>query len=206
MPQNARSHYRGAVVSVGGPPHSGKSVFVTALFDMLVARFSKDVFLERACPDGEGRWSAEAPPDHVGEIRRKQPFSEEFVLSKCRSIENLGRQFRLVLVDLGGKLAPDVTEFLGRSTHCILLSSSESELGRWEDAVRKAECELLAAFESRHVRGADGIFSTTDRSVVRTESSPWTGTLVNLDRDASSAPYEDAVRAISDALVDRFLP
>jgi CRISPR-associated protein Csx3 len=203
--EDLRLQYRGAVISVGGPPHSGKSVFITALFNCLVASISKEVFLERACPDGEGRWSAEAPPDHVREIRRKSPFSDEFVHAKLLSVENLGREFHLVLVDLGGKLEPDVKEFLRRSTHCILLSHSETDLTPWIDAAQEAGCMVLASLLSCHIRGSDGFLKSSERSHLQTTSQPWTGTLINLDREAPSAPYEDAIHALTAALARSFL-
>jgi CRISPR-associated protein Csx3 len=202
---NTRLRARGAVISIGGPPHSGKSVFVLSLFNRLVRDFQKDVFLERACPDGEGRWSGETSPDHVRRIRRKQPFSEEFVVKKCKSLENLGERFRIVLVDLGGKLAPDIEEFFRRSTHCILLSHSQDQLVSWSAAARAAECEVLAAFHSRLIHDSDGRLSTTTRSTVDIATQPWSGTLVNLDRNAPSLPYEEAIQEIADALSRRFL-
>jgi CRISPR-associated protein Csx3 len=197
--------YRGAVISVGGPPHSGKSVFITRLFNYLVANTSKEVFLERACPDGEGRWSAETPPDHVREIRRKRSFSEEFIRAKLLSVENLGREFRLVLIDLGGKLEPDVKEFLRRSTHCILLSHSEPDLMPWVEAAQETECMVIASLLSCHIRGSNGLLKSTERSSLQTTSQPWTGTLINLDREAPSAPYEDAIRELAIALAMKFL-
>jgi hypothetical protein len=43
----------GIKVIVGGPPHSGKSVFIEGLKQVLP---DSDTFLFSACPDGEGAW------------------------------------------------------------------------------------------------------------------------------------------------------
>ena len=72
---DVRGRYKGMVVAVGGPPHSGKSVFLAELYRQLLAKRPSGVFLQRACPDGEGMWSAETNPQLVAEIRRKGSFS-----------------------------------------------------------------------------------------------------------------------------------
>jgi CRISPR-associated protein Csx3 len=59
-PPDPRTGYHGAVIAVGGPPHSGKSVFLAELYRQLLQRQPSGVFLQRACPDGEGMWSNEA--------------------------------------------------------------------------------------------------------------------------------------------------
>ena len=49
-----RSAYQGRVIAIGGPPHSGKSVFLAELYRQLLQRQPTGVFLQRACPDGVG--------------------------------------------------------------------------------------------------------------------------------------------------------
>ncbi len=200
-----RKQYIGGVISIGGPPHSGKSVFVSELFRKLGALFSKDVFLERACPDGEGQWSSESDAKHVQLIRRKQAFSDEFVKAKCNSIERLGSHFRITLVDLGGKIAPDTHQLMTRSTHCILLGRSDDDLDPWADAAETSGCRVLARLHSRHIHDEDGNLSQTARSDLQMEHQPWGGVLVNLDRDASTTPYSQALDQLVDALADEFL-
>src|SRR3989338_3719348 len=93
------SNYKGMVIAVGGPPHSGKSVFLAELYRQLLARRPAGVFLQRACPDGEGMWSAEADPAVVAEIRRKGNFDAGFMTFTLKSIEALGTRFPITLVD-----------------------------------------------------------------------------------------------------------
>src|SRR3990167_3520743 len=114
-PGDIRAKYKGMVVAVGGPPHSGKSVFLAELYRQLLARRPSGTFLQRACPDGEGMWSAESDPALVKEIRRKGSFSQAFMLFTLKSIENLGAGMPRVLIDLGGLRTAENAEILKRS-------------------------------------------------------------------------------------------
>jgi len=77
-----RRQYVGCVIAVGGPPHSGKTVFLNALHDAWLAKIGDQAFNEPVCPDGEGKWAAESEPEIVQRIRKKHPFSEEFMSIK----------------------------------------------------------------------------------------------------------------------------
>jgi CRISPR-associated protein Csx3 len=55
-------------ILVGGPPHSGKSV-LTYLLSQRLRTAAVEHFVLRACPDGEGDWSYEAPPATVRLLR-----------------------------------------------------------------------------------------------------------------------------------------
>src|SRR3990167_3663142 len=114
-PDDVRSKYRGMTVAIGGPPHSVKTVFLAELYRQLLARRPSGAFLQRACPDGEGMWSAESDPALVAEIRRKGSFSQEFMLFTLKSIENLGAGMPRVLIDLGGLRTAENAEILKRS-------------------------------------------------------------------------------------------
>ena len=134
-PTDPRQPYHSRVIAVGGPPHSGKSVFLAELYRQLLQRQASGIFLQRACPDGEGMWSNEADPAIVQQIRKKFAFSEEFVTLTLQTIERLGRnpQLSLVLLDLGGKRTAENAEILRRSTHCILLSAQAEETANLAD-------------------------------------------------------------------------
>jgi CRISPR-associated protein Csx3 len=200
-----RSRYVGSVISIGGPPHSGKSVFVAELYRRLLVNHNGNVFLERVSPDGEGQWYSETDPSHAQKLRKKQSFSQEYLEKKYRAVENLGQNFRIVLVDLGGKLGDDIPEFFLRSTHCILLSSSSSELAQWEKVATHSNCTILARFSSRLIPELSDPHSSSAISTVQCQSLPWTGELINLVRGETCTPYNESISDIANALEKLFL-
>src|SRR5690242_4219099 len=115
----------GTTIAVGGPANSGKSVLLAELYRSLRARRPQDVFLQRACPDGEGMWSNEAHPELARQLRRKGKFTDEWINFALSSIQAASRTKRLLLVDLGGKLADDNRQVLDLCQHIIVLSSKE---------------------------------------------------------------------------------
>lgn len=193
---------KGMVVAVGGPPHSGKSVFLAALYVFLAARGIK-FFLQRACPDGEGVWSAETDPRIVAEIRRKGSFSQEFMLFTLKSIENLGKTVPLVLLDLGGRRTAENAEILKRSSYLIILSSKKEENDAWVEFARAEGCETIAIFESRLIKGMDGNLDNTVRSSVDFSAELVQGFLFNLDREGPKDPYIEVVSQFADWLIAR---
>jgi len=194
---------KGMVVAIGGPPHSGKSVFLAELYRQLLARKAGDVFLQRACPDGEGMWSAETDPRIVSEIRRRGAFSQEFMLFTLKSIENLGRAKPLVLLDLGGRRTAENAEILKRSSHLIILSSKEEENDPWVEFARAEGCETIAIFASRLIKGEDGTLDNKVRSSIDFLIEPVEGILYNLDREGPKDPYIEVVSQFADWLIAR---
>jgi CRISPR-associated protein Csx3 len=195
LADDVRTGYTGAVLAVVGPPHSGKSVFLAELYRQLLQRRSTGIFLQRACPDGEGMWSSEAQPEVVAAIRRKGKFSPEFVELTLRAIERLGqnRQLDLVLLDLGGLRTAENAEILRRSTHGLIVSADEAETLVWQEFMANEGCGLLGVFASR--------LDETARSHIDCQGLPLRGTLVNLVRDGDRASYQGAVGAVADFLV-----
>ncbi|OHA09203.1 MAG: hypothetical protein A3B37_01545 [Candidatus Sungbacteria bacterium RIFCSPLOWO2_01_FULL_59_16] len=200
-PGDIRAKYKGMVVAVGGPPHSGKSVFLAELYRQLLARKPSGVFLQRACPDGEGMWSAESDPTLVAEIRRKGSFSGEFMSFVLKGIENLGRAFPILLLDLGGRRTAENAEILLRSTHLLVLSSKEEEDKPWQEFAAAEGCATLAMFRSRLVKRSDGTLDDAARSSVDLSAEPVRGELLNLDREAGSEPYREAISRFADWLI-----
>jgi CRISPR-associated protein Csx3 len=199
---DVRTTYRGIVVAVGGPPHSGKSVFVAELYRQLLSRTGDRVFLQRACPDGEGMWSAEADPALVQKLRRKGTYSSDFVNHVIESIEAIARRKAILLVDLGGWRSEENGRVLGRATHCILLSSREDELPRWRRFAEGHGCKTLALFGSKLVTTRSGQSDRRFRSTLDLRSAPVRGSFVNLSRDGSSPlSYRLAVQEFADWLV-----
>ena len=193
---------RRLVVSVGGPPHSGKSVFLAELYRQLLTLMPGDVFLQRGCPDGEGMWSAESDPSLVKTIRQKGKFTDQFSNWVTDSIRGLQKGFAITLLDLGGKRMSPNDLILQSSTHCIVLSSKEEETKAWVEFGQSFGCEILAVIESRLVKNEFGELDSSARSSVNTATTPVSGTLVNLDREAPADPYREAVKVLAERLVN----
>lgn len=200
---DVRGEYRGMVVAIGGPPHSGKSVFLAELYRQLLARRPSGVFLQRACPDGEGMWSAESDPALVAEIRRKGTFSQEFVSFVLRGIENLGKRFPIVLLDLGGRKTAENAEILRRSTNVLILSSKDEENEPWSQFAAAEGCQTLAVLTSRLFELAPGVLDTSKS----TPDQSWSdekvlrGELWQLDRKGPPELYRNAVSHIAEWLI-----
>ena len=203
LPGDVRALYKGMVVAIGGPPHSGKTVFLAELYRQLLARRPSGAFLQRACPDGEGMWSAESDPALVAEIRRKGSFSQEFMLFTLKGIENLGRRFPILLLDLGGRKTAENAEILRRSTHILVLSSKEEEDELWAKFAGDEGCETLAFLRSRLFELAPGVLDTSKR----TPDQPWSGEipllgeLWQLDRKGPPELYREAIGHIAEWLI-----
>lgn len=197
-----RSSYKGIVVAIGGPPHSGKSVFLAELYRQLLARKPSGTFLQRACPDGEGMWSDESDPTLVAEIRRKGKFSSEFIAFTLNAIENLGKHFPIVLLDLGGIRSAENAEILRRSTHCVVLSSEETEDQPWVEFVEAEGCKPFAIFRSRLDKCADGTLVEGHVSELDTTQVPVQGTFWQMDREGSAEPFRPAVSQFAEWLIE----
>ena len=195
-----RSQYCGQVIAVGGPPHSGKSVFLNVLHQCLDKRMGNRVFLEPVCPDGEGKWAAEAEPDVVRRIRKKYEFSPEFLTQKLQAIGNFGRNTPLVLLDLGGRRSVENAQILARSTHLIILSSEMEELSLWTAFGEAQGCKVVLELASKLVMTTEGRLDLSARSQVTLDAIPGTGTLVNLNRKYKDECWSDCHQDAIDRL------
>lgn len=188
---------RGVVMAVCGPPHSGKSVFLAGLYRQLLARRpSQFVFLQRACPDGEGMWSAESTPDVAQALRQKSGFTPEFTAAILRDLDGLAAAFPLVLVDMPGRRDAIAEALLDRTSHVVILSSRPEESAAWSELCRARGCELLAVLDSCRSSGGTGGSSALNVSAI-----PIRGQLYDLERVGSSDPYQTAIDQLADWLV-----
>jgi CRISPR-associated protein Csx3 len=202
-PPDIRASYKGHVIAVGGPPHSGKSVFLNALHNLLLQQIGDRAFLERGCPDGEGKWSAEAAPALVQQIRQKGTFSPEFMQVKLPGITTLGRNKTLVLIDLGGKRSPENAEILARSTDLIILSADPKEFAPWSTFATTQGCHILAHLTSTLQTTPAATLDPTARSTIDLTTRPISGTLINLDRTAGSDCYLTTIQTLAAWLAEK---
>lgn len=170
-------------VLVGGPPHSGKSVLLYALSQAL-----RDLgighYVLRACPDGEGDWSQEAPPPEVRAIRIKGEWTPAWVDAICRDI---GRRHLPLLVDVGGRPTADQERLFDECTHAILLTKDEPSHAEWQTRLGRHALPLLADLTSRQ----DG------ESQVQAAAPILTGVIAGLERHALIAnPVLEALTAV----------
>jgi ABC-type iron transport system FetAB ATPase subunit len=71
-------------IIVCGPPHSGKSVFLSNLQRLLPVEHHMLIF---GAPDGEWHWSNEADQNLVCELRQKKGFTDNFADNIVKAIE-----------------------------------------------------------------------------------------------------------------------
>jgi CRISPR-associated protein Csx3 len=175
-------------VMIGGPPHSGKSVLVYSLTQMLRKR-KVEHYVLRACPDGEGDFSQEADQTTVRKLRHKGRFTPAYIERICQALD--GRLLPL-LVDVGGKPRPHQEVIFQRCTHAILLASTPEGLAEWRERAQRHGMSVIAELRS-DLTGADAITGT---------SPLLTGTIAGLVRgERIEGPV---VAALCDALQTLF--
>jgi len=161
-------------ILIGGPPHSGKSVFVYGLTHALRQQHLPHYVL-RACPDGEGDWSNAADQALVRTIRNKGKFNEGFTQHVTDYLQN--RHLPL-LVDVGGLPTADQQQMFSACTHAILLIGGNDEetyardLAAWRHMMAEQSVEIIAELRSV-LPGTDDLTATTP--IVK-------GTIANLER------------------------
>ncbi len=155
-------------VVIGGPPHSGKSV-LTYLLTQRLRALKVEHYVLRACPDGEGDWSQEAPPERVRLLRQKGQFSQDFVDRVCR---DLAQRHLPLIVDAGGKPTPDQERILDQCTHAVLISANEAGLKEWRDRFERHGLPIIAELRS--------VLTGEDR--IDAETPALRGQIANLER------------------------
>lgn len=170
-------------VLVGGPPHSGKSVLIYSLSQALRQRRVEHYAL-RACPDGEGDWSNEAPPALVRQIRLKGQWTSQWLQRVSRDIR---RRHLPLLVDVGGRPTPEQAAMFGLCTHAVLLTPDAAARAWWTELVQRHGLPIVADLTS-DLHGENRLDSAAP--VVR-------GVLAGLER------HHTATGPAFDALVER---
>ncbi|VVM06817.1 hypothetical protein MAMC_01276 [Methylacidimicrobium cyclopophantes] len=142
---------RNRIVAVVGPPHSGKSVFLFWIQQALRSRspesFHRNLFVLRACPDGEGDWFFEAQEEGKT-LRYKNRWDAEFVDRIVEQIKSLSRSKTLLLVDCGGKIDRLNQAILNVCTDVLIVSRDAEAFAEWRGAARSSGLQTLAEVES----------------------------------------------------------
>lgn len=131
-------------IAIGGPPHAGKSVLTYSLTQILRTQ-QVEHYVLRACPDGEGDWSQETPPETVRLLRNKGQFTSTFVDNVCRALQ---QRHLPLLVDVGGRPTPEQEIIFDSCTHAILLAPGEAGLSQWRALAQRHKLPVLAELQS----------------------------------------------------------
>lgn len=130
---------------VCGPPHSGKSVFVDSLLELLPTNIR---YCFRGTYDGEGRWSNISGSKEIDEARKKNKasYDEMNIIRWSEMIKGNGTP--ILLVDIGGKCWPDKAPFFDACDKYIIVCKEDelSEIDKWKEmaSIYGRECLLIA--------------------------------------------------------------
>ena len=176
----------GIKVIVGGPPHSGKSVFIEGLKQVLP---DGDTFLFSACPDGEGAWLQKYYDDpDVVRLRQKGQFTEDFVKRSRDVVKTWVGP--LMLVDIGGRTSEENAEIIQGATHAIILSGDPSATAEWQSFFASRGLGVVATLHSDY---------TGSRDVFEIDGDHVNGSVHYLERGEKASDRE-TVLAVADVL------
>ena len=142
---------KGIKIVIGGPPHSGKSVFIEALTQNL----DKDnTFSFSAAPDGEGPWLQRHYDDpEVVKFRQKGKFTPEFVADRKKKINDW--EGPLMIIDVGGRTSEENAQMIKGATHAIILAGDLSKVAEWRDFFEENNIEVIAKLHSHYQGNKD---------------------------------------------------
>jgi len=171
---------RGIKIVIGGPPHSGKSVFIEALTQNL----DKDnTFSFSAAPDGEGPWLQRHYDDpEVVKFRQKGKFTTEFVADRKKKIRDWDGP--LMIIDVGGRTSEENAQMIEGATHAIILAGDLSKVAEWRDFFEENNIEVIAKLHS-HYRGNHDV-----QRDVESEKSHIVSSVHHLERGEPAADRE----------------
>nr|WP_290666987.1 hypothetical protein [Ardenticatena sp.] len=130
---------------IGGPPHSGKSIFSYRL-SQLLRHLRVPHYLLRAAPDGEGDWTRESEQALARALRDKRSYETRFAERVARVLASRPQPF---LVDVGGKITREQELIATHCTHAILVSNNRKDLQAWHDFARCMGLQVVGHFHSR---------------------------------------------------------
>ncbi|MCX7880664.1 MAG: CRISPR-associated ring nuclease Crn3/Csx3 [Ignavibacteria bacterium] len=141
------------IIAFLGNPHTGKSVFLRAVRRKLreilpIDKFNRELFLIKACPDGEGDWFEDLGEKEGRIYRYKNQFTLDFVDKVCRDIDSISNEKSLIFVDCGGKIDKFNQMILNKCTHSIILGRDDESMSEWRGAAKLCELNILCEVES----------------------------------------------------------
>lgn len=143
-------------IVICGPPHSGKSVFVSVLRGLLPReRFA----LVEGAPDGEGitGWAHEGDPALTRAVRQKGSFSSRFVEWVVQSVTRSTAD--ITIVDVGGRRSAENERiFRAVGDYFIVISPDSEETAQWVEFGGRLGLRPLAILDSQ-LEGEDELFS-----------------------------------------------
>lgn len=159
-PEPEEKLQKGIKVVVGGPPHSGKSVFIEALSKNLD---QDHTFAFSACPDGEGPWLQRHYNDpEVVKWRQKGQFTPEFVDRATRVVSDW--EGPLMLIDIGGRTSEENAKIVQGATHAIILAGDLSKVAEWQDFFDSHGVEVAAVLHSHYHGRSDQVLNQAERA------------------------------------------
>lgn len=160
------------VVVIGGPPHSGKSVFIQALRIKLQQlnpeSFSNNFYIIRACPDGEGDWFGEIPESEGKHLKTAGDFTDDFAEQMAIAIENAKKIKNIIIVDVGGRLDKKNNLIFSKCNSGIIVSNNKDSASEWKGAYDLTELKLLARINSV-LNGQNELISTNPLEITLTD-------------------------------------
>jgi len=202
---------RGIKVVVGGPPHSGKSVFIEALTTSLDR---DNTFSFSAAPDGEGPWLQRHYDDpDVTKWRQKGKFTGEFVEDRRRKIAEWDGP--LMIIDVGGRTSEENARMIEGATHAIILASDLSKVAEWRQFFDEHGLQVIAKLHS-HYQDDPSLYGDQERGtnnpdpnvhrawgkdlqVETLPGEPIVGSVVHLER-SEPASDKDTIKAVAGAI------
>ena len=133
-------------IVVGGPPHSGKSVFLWELKRLLPIGSYMPI---RAAPDGEGDWTQllyQGGASLTKTLRQKGAFSPEFVQWASNAVKHCTARFGLI--DIGGKPSDENRKICQYADALVIVSSQEENVQEWKQFAASVGLQVLAVLHT----------------------------------------------------------
>lgn len=137
-----------------GPPHSGKSVFISNVINKLP---SNSYSVVRGCPDGEGIWSNNENQQEARIVRKKGQFTKEFVTNVCETIDK--QKNDIILVDVGGIKSEENKKIFKHCDKFVVISSNKEEKEKWLEFGENLGLECIGLLDSE-LKGKEEIYIT----------------------------------------------
>lgn len=127
-----------------GPPHSGKSVFISNLIHLLPSGAYERI---NANGDGEGTWSNNPNQDEVLGTRKKGTNTPEDFRRWKEQIVRAKQD--IVLVDMGGRLQDDKIPLFEACDNFIVVSNNEKMIKEWKKFGKSHGCQCVGTVFSQ---------------------------------------------------------